>query len=1016
MLMNPAARSTFKKPWCILFWMFILAIIHVEIEAQSCVVRNFSAKDGLSQSEVGDIVQDRTGRLFVTTASSGVDIFNGVSFEHLDVADGLVSPYIGETFKDSEGQIWFGSTKGLNLYRKDSIQTFPLDREAHKLESIFGMEELAPMHFLMATDNGLVEFDSGKFNVHRSDDFPSLRYFDAHLCKDGKILLITDEGLFEFKNGNIIPSELGDGFRGVSLLAITELKNGEIILGTTKGFYSVNGSQTQFVPLFDDEAYSVISFLITSKGTFYAGTNGQGLYFKSADEKGFTRLHEGNGLSDDYVWSLYEDMDANIWIGTSGAGLDLLSAEQFQIYNPDGGLQNDIVYDIIQRKNGDMWFGIIQGGISVYDGVNYTSYGVEDGLSHLSVRSFLDEGDTLWIGTESGLTIYTEGRFKDVSKLYMVSEYAIFDIHRDMHGALWFACKGERYYGENGGVVRYANGRIEHFTKDVGLSSNNVYCILEEENGNLLFGTTGGIDRWNGTQLSPLAYPEETTSCHGTTLAMIRDQKGSLWAGTVGGLSIRQSGSFQCLSNMLGFTGKTIYFLELQGDSILWVGSASGLEKLDLKFFYEKDSLKTTLYNDFNGFFGTECNQNAVTKDAQGNYWFGTIRGAVKYTPAKDHTDPKIPRMEIVNIKKQGKETNWKNLGFDIGKDGLPLDAQLAHNENSIQIEFIGISLLDPMSMAYSFILQGADDAWSDFQKGRSVFYSNLTPGTYIFKVRSKDLSNGLLSEPVSFSFTIVPAYYQTFWFRFLMVALLAAALIGFFFWRVKSIRLHTAEQRDFHHRLAELEMVALRSQMNPHFLFNSLNSVNGFIVKNKKEEASEYLTKFSRLVRMVLQNSQEKLVSLEDELAALRLYIQMESLRFKDEFHFIEKISPSVDIKTCKLPPLLLQPYVENAIWHGLLHLSDRQGKLTLNIDTGPKGILIRISDNGIGRVKSEMVKSKSAMKRKSMGMQINADRMGLSQELYALNISVQIDDLTSRDGNPEGTLVTINITEHAA
>ena len=1000
----------------ILTGLAIVLLACVEVAAQRYVVRNFSAKEGLSQSEVGDIVQDYTGRLFITTASSGVDVFDGVSFNHLDVKDGLISPYIGEVFKDSKGQIWFASTKGLNLYRKDSIQSYVLDKEFYGLESIFGMEELSPDHFLLATDHGVVEFIQGEFKVHRSELFPSLRYFDVILCKNGQILFATDEGLFEMKDGEIIRSDIGSGFPDHTLLAILEMKNGELLLGSKNGLYYVKNTQVEFVPLLKDDAYSVISLLESSNGTLYAGTNGKGLYFKSPGDKNFTRIHEGNGLSDDYTWTLYEDMDENIWIGTSGAGLDLLSAEHFQIYNPAGGLRNDIVYDILQRANGEMWFGIVQGGISVFNGTDYKFYGVKDGLSHLSVRCFLDEGDTLWIGTESGLTIYTDGRFQDVSDRYQIAQYAIFDIHRDAHGALWFACKGERYYGENGGVVRFKNGRLDYFTKKNGLSSDNVYCILEEDNGNLLFGSTGGIDRWDGAQISPIDYPAQNSACHGTTLTLRKDSRGSLWAGTVGGLAVWQKGTFRCLRDKPGLTGNTIYFLETQGDSILWVGSASGLEKLDLDYFYEQDSLKTTLYNDFNGFFGTECNQNAVTVDAQGNYWFGTIGGAVKYMPSKDHVNPKIPQIEIVRVNKKGKETDWRVQGFDIGKDGLPIHAELAHNENSVQIEFIGIALKDPTAMAYSFILLGADQVWSDFQKERSVFYSNLAPGSYIFQVKSKDVNTGLMSKPVSFTFSIIPAFYQTVWFKVLLVVLLILGLITFFFWRMRSIRLHAAEQRDFQHKLAELEMTALRSQMNPHFLFNSLNSVNGFIIKNNREEASAYLTKFSRLVRMVLQNSQEKHVSLEDELTALHLYIEMESLRFKDGFHFIEKISPSVDLNSHRIPPLLLQPYVENAIWHGLLHLNERQGILTLSIHPKANGILISIEDNGIGREKSEMMKSKSAMKRKSMGMQINADRMNLSKELYAFSINVEIKDLKSREGRSEGTRVNINIKEHEA
>ncbi|NNK80533.1 MAG: histidine kinase, partial [Flavobacteriales bacterium] len=438
------------------------------------------------------------------------------------------------------------------------------------------------------------------------------------------------------------------------------------------------------------------------------------------------------------------------------------------------------------------------------------------------------------------------------------------------------------------------------------------------------------------------------------------------------------------------------------------------LEKLDLTFYYEQDSIRTNLYNDFNGFYGTECNQNAVTQDKEGNFWFGTINGAVKYFPEKDNSSSKPPRIEIIRLNVKGKRTDWNSSGLDLDDAGLPRDLELTRKENSLQLEFIGVDLLEPDALTYSFILVGAEDEWSDYQEQRSVFYSNLAPGDYAFMVRSKDQNTGLESEPSVYEFSIIPTYYQTLWFKVSLISLISLGFFAFFFWRVRSIRQHEAEQRDFQHQLAELEMTALRSQMNPHFLFNSLNSVNNFIIKNKKEEASEYLTKFSRLVRMVLQNSQEKLVSLENELTALRLYIQMESLRFKNDFHYVEKIDESIDLSRYFIPPLLLQPYVENAIWHGLLHLADRQGKLTLELHQIEGGVKVIIKDNGVGREKSQLMKSKTAMKKKSMGMKINADRMGLSKDLYDFNIDIKLTDLKASDGLAEGTMVTIIISEN--
>lgn len=992
-------------------WVMVFVLGSLELVAQRHFVRNFSAKDGLSQSEVGDMVQDRTGRLFITTASAGVDVFDGVSFQQLGIEDGLVSPYIDRIFKDSLGRLWFLSTEGINLYGQDSIQSFKAQKRPLGLESVFGVVELGPDHLLISSDFGLVEFKKGSFKFFSSGKLSSSRFFDILVDQKGRVLVISDDGLFEFQGDTVVRSQIGGGFPGENLLAIWESEEGELRLGTVNGFYSIVDERVEFHELFADKAYSVICFLESSVGDFYAGTNGQGLFVKRPGESEFEVMNEQNGLSDDFIWSLYEDSNAFIWVGTSGAGLDLLSANHFQIFNPDGGLANDIVYDIIERENGDIWFGVIQGGISVLSKNGYQHFGTEDGLGHLSIRCFHDEGDTLWIGTENGLTIYTDGRFQEVSELFQVKDYSIFDIHRDATGALWFACKGERYYGENGGVIRYSNGEISHYDRDHGLASNNIYCIHESSDGDILFGSTMGVERWEGDTCSPL-LGTGSSPCHTTTLTMKEDYLSNLWIGTVGGLAVYRGDSLECLTGRPGLIGSTIYFLETQGDSILWVGSSSGLEKLDLKFFYENDSIKTILYNDFNGFYGTECNQNAVTIDRSGKYWFGTINGAVRYDPDQDRSDLRIPQIEISRINKRGQLTDWKELGFDLGQNGLPLNVELDHTENSVQIEFIGVSLLDSKSMEYSLLLAGADKDWSNYQKERSVFYSNLPPGEYSFHVRTRDANSGLVSKAAAYSFSITPAYYQTLWFKVLAISVLTLLVLGFFFWRIRSIRLKEAEHRDFQQQLAELEMTALRAQMNPHFLFNSLNSVNNFIIKNKKEEASEYLTKFSRLVRMVLQNSESKLVTLENELTALRLYIQMESLRFGGEFRYLENISEEVALEDILLPPLLLQPYVENAIWHGILHLREKKGELNVSIQKIPNGVTIQIEDNGVGREKAEFLKSKTAIKKKSMGMQINADRMGLSQDLYDFKIEVSITDLHS-EGQASGTRVTIKLTE---
>ena len=207
-----------------------------------------------------------------------------------------------------------------------------------------------------------------------------------------------------------------------------------------------------------------------------------------------------------------------------------------------------------------------------------------------------------------------------------------------------------------------------------------------------------------------------------------------------------------------------------------------------------------------------------------------------------------------------------------------------------------------------------------------------------------------------------------------------------------------------------ELEMQALRAQMNPHYIFNSLNSINRFILQNNKSLASEYLTKFSRLIRLILQNSQSSLISLESELEALRLYLELEAVRFDDHFHFDISIADEMDLSSLKVPPLIIQPYAENAIWHGLMH-KEEKGHLQIELYEEEDMLCCKITDDGIGRKKSGELKSKSASKHKSMGMQITATRIAMLQKEKHSAPQIKITDLILPDGKPGGTEVVLKI-----
>ncbi|MEM8524549.1 MAG: histidine kinase [Bacteroidota bacterium] len=218
--------------------------------------------------------------------------------------------------------------------------------------------------------------------------------------------------------------------------------------------------------------------------------------------------------------------------------------------------------------------------------------------------------------------------------------------------------------------------------------------------------------------------------------------------------------------------------------------------------------------------------------------------------------------------------------------------------------------------------------------------------------------------------------------------------------------------EAEFSKKIAEIEMTALRAQMNPHFLFNVLNSIKLYMIQNDARTASKYLTKFARLIRLILNNSKSAMIKLSEELTALKLYIEMENFRFNDKFDYEIRVDETIDVDEIDIPPMILQPYVENAIWHGLMHKEDDRGLLKLSIkrNRNDGGLNFVIEDNGIGREKASQIKPRNANKHKSVGMQITKDRIAIANKLFNTNASVEIVDLMNK-AKATGTKVVVHL-----
>jgi hypothetical protein len=334
---------------------------------------------------------------------------------------------------------------------------------------------------------------------------------------------------------------------------------------------------------------------------------------------------------------------------------------------------------------------------------------------------------------------------------------------------------------------------------------------------------------------------------------------------------------------------------------------------------------------------------------------------------------------------------------------------ELSYLENFFSFNLGMINYDNPDDYTLSYRLAGLNNEWLTDNERKAVF-TNVPDGSYVFEARLQNKDDHTIVATLSFPLTIIPPFWRRTWFRALSVIIVLLIISGFYFMHIQRIRKEAALKTKFNKQIANMELNTLRAQMNPHFLFNSLNSIRHKIISNEPEEADKYLVKFSRLVRQVLNNSRKQLITLRDELETLELYVNLESSRFEHKFKYITNIADDIDTQKLSIPPILIQPFVENAIWHGLMQ-KEEGGSVILSITKSDSALQIVIEDDGIGRKKATALKSKTAQKRQSMGIEITGNRMEIIEKLYDIPCSSEIIDLFHDDGTSAGTRIVLTL-----
>jgi len=481
------------------------------------------------------------------------------------------------------------------------------------------------------------------------------------------------------------------------------------------------------------------------------------------------------------------------------------------------------------------------------------------------------------------------------------------------------------------------------------------------------------------------------------------DQDGFIWMSTfvhIGKYELKEDSlilleSFGFDQGMISSTASELH-VDAQGR--VWAFSASGMDAIDpdsreVRFFGTKEGLPIPfmdprqVINLPDGRIATVCHNGLIVFNAEDLWKSGA-----------SENEPII----FKRIRIEGKE-----IAGEVAVNYLKV-IELKPGNKGFDIEFQALAYPTDYKMEYSYRIIGLLDEWISIGRNQLITLPSLAPGEYTFEIKAGSPMS--LAPVKKLQIIVHTPIYQKTWFILLLLLTCIAAVYVFLQWRIRRVRQQEEERAGINKKMAELELKALRSQMNPHFMFNSLNSIKNYILHAEPKLAAEYLSNFAHLIRMILQNSREKSITLQEELDTLILYIELEQIRFENKFEFSCEVGEGVQMEQIMIPPMLLQPFVENAIWHGLMHKKEK-GNLILAFSRAGDRILCIIDDDGVGRDKAAKMKSLTATRYKSMGMGITRDRIEIMNKMDTLGISMEVTDKVDQSGKSTGTRVIVNI-----
>ncbi|WAC13060.1 sensor histidine kinase [Dyadobacter pollutisoli] len=970
--------------------------------------KSLSRYDGYTFQRVGNkwvhgLAMDRAGTVYYSSGSERLVRVDALSRKERSIA-GPAEGGAFNTFVDSFGNVWFSDRDNINRYDPANGKTYVyrMKKTTYIYHKGSFAEDSHRNVWVLGMEVGLFQFD---------------RKANRLVCKIGLDCPIKNEKYqFQMHRGFIDKQDKLWVAIGQGILKY-DIKTGQI-----KIYKRPNFSLLTVCEGTDEEG----------KRIFWVGSeSGLGVFRPETEQFHFFK----NLIPQQYtVYNIVLSPRSGIlWVCTSEGLLKYNPHNQFIKTNHIAAGQqpvNAILNDKSDPTGQTFWMAVAYQGLYKWNlATNQITHYKFPQYSELSEAKWLiqDKNNILWVGCnqwqswQDGKGDASDNRFEGIFRFDPVAEKYLpmpFTLHHAFFSVPFYSLgiidSKERFWlinhYESIHVFDPKNNReINLWSKEahaeIFANGNWVMDVFEDSRSHIWLTTYQGIFHFD----EPTRTFRKTKTGTGL-LKMTEGPDGNLWVvGWAGLIKLNKEGEIlKTWSDKDGLYDLECHRVFVDIHNRVWIGTFDGLHLFDEK----SNTFRRFTVND-----GLLSNNTMMGLCPTGDdkLLVGNVGGWNVLDMAALDRSQVAYNTHLTNVRVNNKDrmANWSK------------HVSLGPHENAVSFNFSALNYRKPNDNHYAYYLEGFEKNWIDAGQDHQAFYTNLAAGDYVFHARSAGVNAG---QELQVPFVIKPAFYETRWFRLLML-LTVLGLVGYIYQNQLSYQTikakleleeltllqkeakYNEEVAAYQLKLSETEMASLRSQMNPHFIFNCLNSIQFFTAQNDAEKASDYLTKFSRLIRLVLENSKSEQVSLENELETLRLYIEMEAMRFPGKLHYKIQMDEGIDAGLTQIPPLLLQPFVENAIWHGLMQ-KEAGGTVRIALtQPGPDLLRVEITDDGIGRQKASDYKSKSATKSKSYGIKITADRIELINQLFQVQTSVQIMDLTDQQGLPAGTKVVLSI-----